>query len=147
MITLTSRWRHGFTLIEIIVVLSIVGLLMLTVLPAYKAQMLGVRRSLARVELLKVAARQEQFLLNHRRYATQLTDLGLPEHPYAINTHGDAVAAIDESRIYLVSLVTRENGYTLTASPQLDQARDRSCGALSLDSAGLRQSLGGGDCW
>ena len=142
-----TRAQRGFTLIEVVVVLSIVGLLMLTVLPAYQAQLLGVRRSLARVELLKVATRQEQFFLNHRRYAGQLTDLGLPEHPYAINTHGDAVAALDDSRIYLVNLVTRPNGYTLIASPQLDQARDRLCGALSLDSAGLRQAVGGADCW
>lgn len=144
---LQARNYRGFTLIEVIVTLCIVALLMTTVLPAYQRQLLGVRRSLARVELLKLASRQEQFFLHHRRYAEALTDLGLPDNPYAINSQGDAVAALDESRIYVVSLVTRGDGYTLTASPQLNQARDASCGALSLDSSGRRQAVGGASCW
>jgi len=138
----------GFTLIEVIVVSAIVALLVTLVMPSYQARLLGVRRSLARVELLKLASRQEQFFLNHRRYAEQLTDLGRPEDVYAINSRGDAVTALDESRIYLVSLVTRRDGYTLIASPQRNQTRDDSCGALSLDSTGRRQALGSStDCW
>lgn len=144
---MNARWHQGFTLIEVIVVVSIVALLITTALPAYRAHLLGVRRSLARIELMKVATRQEQFFLNHRRYASQLADLGFPDSPYAINSQGDPVATVDESRIYLVSLVTRRDGYTLIASPQLNQARDQTCGELSLDSAGLRQPLGTADCW
>jgi type IV pilus assembly protein PilE len=147
---LTRRRDKGFTLIELIVVVLIVALLLTLILPAYQEQLRGTRRSLGRAELLKVMTRQEQYFLDHKRYAETLTDLGLPENPYAINSQGDAVPSIAKGRIYLISLVTNNYSYTLTAVPQLSQSADRVCGTLSLASTGLKQSTGEGsvqECW
>lgn len=136
--------QRGFTLIEMLVVASLVIVLLTVVLPAYQGQLISVRRSLAWAELLKVTARQEQFFLNHGRYADDLADLGLPGSPYAIDARGAAVEALADQRVYLVSLVTHQSRYTLLATPQRDQAGDHLCGALSIDSAGRRRSTGRG---
>jgi type IV pilus assembly protein PilE len=147
---LSKRRVRGYTLIELIVVIAIVALLLALVLPAYQEQLRSTRRSLGRAELLKVMTRQEQYFLDHRRYAEVLTDLKLPANPYAIDSQGDVVPSISSSRVYLISLVSRQNGYTLTATPQISQGADLVCGSLSLDSAGRKQSSGRGsvrDCW
>jgi Tfp pilus assembly protein PilE len=133
-----------------IVVVALVAVLLSAMLPAYRGQVIGVHRSLAWAELLKVTARQEQFLLNHGWYAETLTDLGLPHSPYAIDAQGTAREALAGGRIYLVSLVTRRDGYTIMATPQQGQAEDQLCGTLSIDSAGRRRSAGAGslhECW
>lgn len=147
---MVNRRCCGFNLIEMVVVISILAILLSVMLPAYQDRVIGVRRSLAWAELLKVTMRQEQFLLNHGRYAQSLVDLGLPENPYAIDAQGTAMAAPDRDGVYLVSLVTMRSGYTLLATPQRGQADDRLCGTLSMDSSGRRQSTGTGalpECW
>lgn len=142
--------QRGFTLIEMIIVVTLLLVLLGTVLPAYQGQVIGVRRSIAWAELLKLTSRQEQFFLDHGHYADDLTALGLPDSPYAIDAQGAAWEAPADGRVYLVSLVTRRDGYTVMATPQRDQARDRLCGALSMDSSGHRHSAGAGSlqqCW
>lgn len=136
--------QRGFTLIEMLLVATLVVVLLVVMLPAYQGQLISVRRSLAWAELLQVRAKQEQFFLNHGRYADELTDLGLPGSPYAIDSQGAPVEALAERRIYLVSLVTHQNRYTLMATPQREQAGDRFCGSLSIDSTGRKQSTGAG---
>ncbi len=146
-----TAWRErGFTLIELMVVVSIVAVMLTLTLPAYQEQLRGTRRALGRAELLKVMTRQEQYFVDHKRYAESLTEMDLPENPYAINSQGNAVAVTAKSRIYLISLLVHRYGYTLTAVPQRSQSADHRCGTLSLDSTGRKQSTGTGsarECW
>lgn len=147
---MTPSAQRGYTLIEMIIVVTLLLVLLGTVLPAYQGQVIGVRRSLAWAELLKLTSRQEQFLLDHGHYADDLTDLGLPDSPYAIDAQGEALEALAGGSVYLVNLVTRRDGYTVMAMPQRDQAEDRLCGELSMDSSGRRRSAGAGSlqqCW
>ena len=38
--------------------------------------------------------RQEQYFIDHKRYAATLSDLGFPASPYAIGPDGEAVSAL-----------------------------------------------------
>jgi prepilin-type N-terminal cleavage/methylation domain-containing protein len=145
-----TRKRHaGVTLIELVVAICIMAILFTLTLPAYLRQLRDTRRSIGGAALLEVVMRQEQFFLDHKRYAESLTELAYPAHPYAIDAHGGVVSGQADNRIYLIELATRTNAYTVIATPQLDQAADQSCGTLSLQSNGAKRATGKGDrsCW
>ena len=142
--------KRGFTLIELMVAVFIVALLLTLALPGYQRQLRNTRRSLASAELLQVTMRQEQYFLDHKKYAQTLTDLDYLTSPYAIDAAGNAVSMMAGDRIYLINLTLQTNGYTLDATPQLSQAGDHLCGTLSLDSIGVRRATGASavkDCW
>ncbi len=145
-----SKKKNGFTLIELMTVVVIVAILLMVALPSYQQQIRKTRRSLGRAELMEVMARQEQFFLNHRLYASELTDLGYPASPYAIDTDGNDDPSTATDRIYLIDITTLPKGFTLYAIPQLSQSRDVVCGTLSLTHIGLRAVTGSGtaaECW
>lgn len=142
------KHRSGVTLIEMVVAICIMAILFTLTLPAYLRQLRDTRRAIGGAALLEVVMRQEQFFLDHKRYADTLTELAYPEHPYAIDAHGGVVSSRANERIYLIELATRANAYTVIATPQLDQAADPSCGTLSLESNGAKRATGRGDrCW
>ncbi len=147
---MTDRRKKGFTLIELVVVVCIVAILLVLTLPSYQRQLRNMRRSLGAAELLQVMMRQEQYFVDHKRYADTLTDLDFPGSPYAIDAQGNAVSALADDRIYLIELTLNQEAYTLRAIPQLGQAADRLCGTLSLDSMGIKRATGGSatrECW
>jgi type IV pilus assembly protein PilE len=142
--------NRGFSLVELVVVVLVLGILMTLALPAYQQQLRTSRRSLAGAALLEALIRQEQFFLQHRQYAQGLTDLGYPAQRYAIDAQGNTLTADAPHRIYLINLATRVNSFTLSAIPQLGQAKDRLCGTLSLESTGTKRVSGPGSlsqCW
>jgi type IV pilus assembly protein PilE len=144
------RRSTGFTLLELLVVVVIVALLLLLGLPTYQRYLLDTRRALASATLLEAMIRQEQFFLEHKRYAQRLTELNYPTHPYAIDREGNRVADEAADRTYVIDLETGENSYTLRATPQLSQTGDRLCGTLMLDSAGIKRVSGeraARECW
>ena len=147
---MTEQRKKGFTLIELVVVVCIVAILLVLTLPSYQRQLRNMRRSLGAAELLQVMMRQEQYFVDHKRYADTLTDLDFPGSPYAIDAQGNAGSALADDRIYLIELSLHEEAYTLRAIPQLGQSADRLCGTLSLDSMGIKRAAGGSatrECW
>ena len=74
----------GFTLIELMIVLAVVALLTTLAYPSYERHLLRGNRSVGQAFLLDLAQRQEQFLLDRRRYTDALTganSLNLPLPP------------------------------------------------------------------
>ena len=64
----TRQW--GFTLIEVIVTVAIVGILASIALPSYRNQVMRSNRSAVQGYMLNVMNRQEQFRLDTRQYFT-----------------------------------------------------------------------------
>ncbi len=140
----------GFTLIEVMIVVVIIGVLMMVALPAYEGQQTRAKRTIAQVELMKIVARQEQYFVNNRAYSTTLAPLGFAD-PWVVDADGREVGAAAADRVYSISLVSpTAMAFELQAVPQGQQARDTVCGTLVISSVGEKSATGTGsssDCW
>ena len=144
------RRRPGFSLVELLVALAIAAVLLFVALPGYQFMVLKSTRAAARATLLDVVSRQEQYFVNHKRYAINLGGLGLPE-PYHVDSRAEAVEPGAAS--YHIRLELTDGNYSgAVATPLNRQARDSQCLAFSLSHSGIRavsgaQSSSPGECW
>lgn len=65
----------GFTLMEVMIVVAIIGILAAIAYPSYQDHLRKGRRASAQSYLLDLANRQEQFLIDNRSYAADATTL------------------------------------------------------------------------
>lgn len=67
----------GFTLVELLVTITIAIILMGIAIPNYRAYVIRANRSDATTALLRIAAAQEKFYIQNNTYTTDLSDDGL----------------------------------------------------------------------
>ena len=145
-----SRKEVGFSLIELMIAVVIVGVIATVALPAYQQQILKTKRKMGNGELLEVLARQEQFFVNNKQYAGTLDLLGYPANPYAIDSNGNSLAATAADRIFTIQLSSVTlSSFKVSALPQLAQTKDTSCGTLQISSTGVKTASSGNHsiCW
>ncbi|MGC4027462.1 MAG: type IV pilin protein [Steroidobacteraceae bacterium] len=123
---------RGFTLTELLVTMTLIGVLAAIALPGYGETTRRVLRQDARLALLRIQYRQEQYFSRHLHYATALAGspdaLGLP--------------ARSDAGHYLLHIETPAgSGYLAVAraDPAGRQARDVRCAQLAVDEAGQRR--------
>jgi type IV pilus assembly protein PilE len=64
-----NRSQKGFTLIELMIVVVIIGILAAVAMPSYQRYIVRAVRSAAQVELMALAGMQEKIFLNSNSYA------------------------------------------------------------------------------
>jgi type IV pilus assembly protein PilE len=71
-----SKKALGFTLIELMITLAILGILVVIAYPSYTQYTLRAGRAEGAASLLEVMERQEQYYRTNLTYTTRLADLG-----------------------------------------------------------------------
>ena len=129
---------NGFTLVELLIVIAIIGILAGVAYPSYMQYLLTAKRSEAQSTLVDLANRQEMYYLDHHQYAINLkTELGLSADPY-ISEHGYYSLT--------TSSVTVTADFTLTATAINEQAADSDCATLAINQ-NLDKTGSSSDCW
>ena len=144
----SSKKQNGFTLIEILIVVAIIGILTMVALPAYQNSVLRSGRADAKTELLTVASDQERFFSANNSYSSD-----------AIPLDGETANAtrITQNGLYEIKVEACGGGtlatcFIATATIVVGSAQvDDICATLTLTSAGVRGATGTGatteECW
>jgi len=133
----------GFTLIEVLIVVAILGIIASIAIPSYGSYMTKTRRVDAITLLTEVAGEQQRFFSENNRYAETMTDMGYPN-----------AEELSENGYYNVSVTaSTPSSFTVTAQPVAGGAQDDDveCGSFTINSAGQKGVAGATktaqECW
>lgn len=128
------RKIRGFTLIELMVAVVIVGILAAFAYPNYRDFVTRSKRNEAKAALLQIATNQERWYLNNNQYTLNLAEVG--------------VNAITDSGSYAIAITSATaNNFTATATYQLADAEATRCLTFTIDGRNQRTSTPDTDCW
>lgn len=133
----SAKWQQGFTLIEVLIVVAIIGILVAIAIPNYERYAKRAARADAMVILLDAANKQEQFFVDNRQYTTDLEDIGVP--------------AVSENGYFSIAATVNNSTFIITATAQGGPvSSDSVCTTLTINELGLKGNTGSGsadDCW
>ncbi|MDX2412070.1 MAG: type IV pilin protein [Woeseiaceae bacterium] len=151
--TIPARFKggqRGIALLEPMIVLAIILIIATFAYPSYTQYVVNTKRNAATSILLQIAERQQQFFMDNKRYAKDLTNLGFSANPLFVSSDGSPAAVGNTDTVYVFGLANvAATTYIAVAAPLAGQLeRDTDCATLTLNQAGARGATGAADdCW
>jgi len=134
----TSKKGKGFTLLELMIVVAVIGTLAAISIPSYMSHMVKVRRGSAAACLMEQAQFAERF------YTTNMTYSGLDSAGSGISpTRFSCIQDLQNNNGFYTFRVVEstDKTFTLTARPE-DKQKDPKCGALTIKHTGAKEVTG-----
>jgi type IV pilus assembly protein PilE len=129
--------QRGFTLIELMITVAIIGILAAVAYPSYLSQVRKSARTSAKAQIMDLANREQQFLLANRSYTSDTTKLGYGAGGYTLPSDltGRYVASDGGTTNWISVDNTTAPSFTVTFKATGKQVTD---GDLSLTSSGTK---------
>lgn len=140
--------QNGFTIMELMIVVAIVGILASIAYPSYTEHVKKSKRADAKVELLKIAQMQESYFVQNLTYAKDLTS--------ATSSGGLGLSSPvqTEQGEYTIGMTAKDSGggactglaadpctsFTITATPASGsgQTNDTACSRFTITNTGKK---------
>lgn len=138
--------QAGFTLIELMIVITIIAILSAVAYPAYTQYVIRGKRAEGRAYLMDSAAIQERYYSDCNRYGGTI---GSPNNCGTGTVKLNTASETGKYQIAISNLGALNQTFLLTASP-VAPFSDPDCGSLTLDQAGTKGRTGTksiADCW
>jgi type IV pilus assembly protein PilE len=139
-ISVSGRRTAGFTLIELMITVSIVAILAAIAIPSYNAYIRKSRRTDAKSALLDMASLEERYFSSNNAYSSSPSDLGYATAlPILISTDY-TVTSVNFSVVQAIAggagVVPQVATYSFIATPVGDQVNDTQCASFTVTSGG-----------
>lgn len=132
------RKYSGFTLIEVMITVVIVGILASIAYPSYTKFVGKGARADALAGLMNVANRQEQYYLDHKTFTKNMKRLGL-------SVDSDGYFVVENGYYKIEATTANANQYTIEAKANdVQRARDTDCSSITITSDGEKAPT---ECW
>jgi len=140
--------EKGFSLMELMIVVAIVGILAAIAYPSYQNYVLRTGRSDGQAKMMEIIQAQERFYSQNQTYTT---NLGAGAGGLAYGVAANAAVPSAEGR-YTIQAAACANStiarcVILTATRIGAQQQDNECGNLTLDSRGTKGATNVARCW
>lgn len=152
--------RHhvaGFTLIELMIAVAIIGILIKVAYPAYTQSVLRSHRAEAKTALLDLASREERYFSTANQFSAAAPALGYASG--ATLTAASPLPVLTGSSVYYnlsvqvpdpAASAATAPSFLATATAVNTQVNDTKCGNFSLTQAGVQGATGtdgASKCW
>ena len=133
-----KKINYGFTLVEVMVTVAILGVLAAIAIPNYQNTVRKSNRADAKTALNTLSNELARFYAVNRTYTTDMTNFSLPS--------ATAASALSENGNFRISIAAGADGiaknYIISATQETSyQKKDTDCATFAMTSAGQKGSI------